>query len=43
MPHRDLKPANVLVYDVRVSAPVGRLDEAQEQFDAALDSFTAAH
>ncbi|MGW3655542.1 hypothetical protein ACWD6R_07405 [Streptomyces sp. NPDC005151] len=31
-----------LMYDVWVSAPVGRLDVAQEQFDAALDSFTAA-
>ncbi|MFB7218836.1 serine/threonine-protein kinase [Streptomyces sp. NPDC056227] len=31
-----------LMYDVWVSAPVGRLDAAQEQFDAALDSFTAA-
>ncbi len=28
-----------LMYDVRVSAPVGRQDEAKRHFDTALDSF----
>ncbi|MEU7064781.1 serine/threonine-protein kinase [Streptomyces sp. NPDC046161] len=31
---------NGLMYDVWVSAPVGRLGEARSHFDAALDSFT---
>ncbi|MCX4818809.1 serine/threonine protein kinase [Streptomyces sp. NBC_01142] len=30
------------MYDVWVSAPVGRLDEARRHFDTVLDSFTAA-
>ncbi len=32
---------NGRMYDVWVSAPVGRLDEARRHFDTALDSFTA--
>jgi hypothetical protein len=30
------------MYDVWISAPVGRLDEARRHFDTALDSFAPA-